>query len=71
MRLSDIMSAMALSSYAEVALVIFMIVFMAVALRLLSKRHEAQWNAARYMPLDDLHPIAPQTRGGDHKGNDR
>jgi len=51
MSLSDAMSAANLASYAEVALVIFMVVFVGVALELLlsGKRHER----ARELPLAD------------------
>lgn len=50
MKLSDIMSAAGLSIYAEVALMIFFGVFLAVALDVFSsaRRHEA----ARLLPLE-------------------
>lgn len=51
MKLSDIMSAAGLSIYAEVALLIFLGVFLAVALDVFrsSRRHEA----ASLLPLED------------------
>ena len=52
MRLSDIMSAMQLSSYAELALAIFMLAFLAIALHLLLARDGATWERARFLPLD-------------------
>ena len=54
MKLSDIMSAAGLSIYAEVALLIFLGVFLAVALDVFSsaRRHEA----VRLLPLEDDSP---------------
>lgn len=50
MRLSDVMSAMHLTSYAEVALVIFLSVFAVIAIDLFrNKRIES----ARFLPFDD------------------
>jgi cbb3-type cytochrome oxidase subunit 3 len=51
MKLTDIMSAAGLSFYAEVALLIFLGVFVGIALDVFrsSRRHEA----ARFLPLDD------------------
>lgn len=55
MRLSDIMGHMGLAFYAEVGLVIFFAVFVAVALRLIFARRElaATYDRARFMPLED------------------
>jgi hypothetical protein len=52
MRLSDIMSAMRLSSYAELALAIFMLAFLAIAVHLLRARDGATWERARFLPLE-------------------
>jgi hypothetical protein len=52
MRLSDIMSAMHLSSYAEVALVLFMIAFAAIAVQVLRARESCTWERARHLPLE-------------------
>jgi hypothetical protein len=54
MKLSDVMSAMGLSAYAEVALLLFIGAFIGVSLELLlsGKRREA----LRYLPLDDGEP---------------
>jgi hypothetical protein len=52
MRLSDIMSAMHLSSYAELALAIFMLAFLAIAVHLLRARDAATWERARFLPLE-------------------
>lgn len=53
MKLSDIMSAMQLSSYAEVALVIFFAAFLAVVGHVLNRRNNATFERARRIPLDD------------------
>ena len=54
MKLNDVIAAAGLSSYAEVALVIFFGVFLGVAIDLMTgaKRHEA----VRLLPLDDERP---------------
>jgi len=51
-RLSDIMSAMQLGSYAEVALVLFMAAFAAIGVNLLLRRNAAAWERARHLPLE-------------------
>ena len=51
MRLSDIMSAMQLSSYAEWALAIFLVVFGAVVVRVVCMSKDVQEHAAR-LPLE-------------------
>jgi hypothetical protein len=65
MKLSDVMSqAAGLSAYAEVALVIFLGVFLGVAFDLLraGRRHEAM----RLLPLSEPKPArkAPRSGGG-------
>ena len=63
MRLSDIMSAMRLASYAEVALVLFMAAFLAIGVHVFSRRNAAAWERARHLPLDpELGPPASPTR---------
>lgn len=53
MKLSDIMGYANLSIYAEVAMVIFVLVFVAVAIRLwMPSRQQALRDAAR-LPLED------------------
>lgn len=53
MKLSEIMSNMGLTSYAEVGLLIFLGVFVAVVFRVYSKKYQPEYEAARFMPLDD------------------
>ncbi|HWA74013.1 MAG TPA: hypothetical protein VG937_16840 [Polyangiaceae bacterium] len=63
MKLSDIMSAAGLSIYAEVALLIFLGVFLAIALDVFSsvRRHEA----ARLLPLEDDAPVRKNGLGSE------
>ena len=61
MRLSDIMSAAGLSSWAEIGLVISFLTFTGVALWVLLRR-SASWDRARYLPLDDDAPEPGETR---------
>lgn len=60
MRLSEIMSHAGLAGYAVVALVIFVIVFVAVAIRVLSPSRKRKYDEAARMPLDDEHPVNPR-----------
>jgi len=64
MRLSDIMSASNLSGYAEVGLLIFMAVFVVIAVRLFlpGKSHELE--AMSRMPLEET-PLEPRTLDSD------
>ena len=56
MKLSDIMSAANLSSYAEVALVIFCAVFVAIVVRTWLPSRRAELEAAARIPLEDDAP---------------
>ena len=60
MRLSEIMSHAGLAFYAEVALVIFFVVFVAIVLRVFSRSRRAKYDAAARMPLDDEKPVTPR-----------
>jgi cbb3-type cytochrome oxidase subunit 3 len=53
MRLSDIMSALRLSAYAEVALVLFLLAFVAITLHVFRRKNAEEWELARHLPLDD------------------
>ena len=53
MKLSDIMSGYGLQTYAEVAMVIFMVVFAGVAVRLLMRGRREAWEQASRLPLED------------------
>lgn len=52
MRLSDIMSAAGLSIYAEAGLVVFLVAFVAIAIRAFKNSAESAPELAR-LPLDD------------------
>jgi hypothetical protein len=52
MRLSEIMSAAGLESWAELGLVISFLSFTAIAAYVLIRRR-ATWDRARYLPLDN------------------
>ena len=56
MSLRDIVSNAGLTAYAEIALVIFFLVFVGIVLYVVLKRKSA-WEHARHLPLDDGDPI--------------
>jgi cbb3-type cytochrome oxidase subunit 3 len=64
MRLSDIMAHAGLSGYAEIALVLFLVAFLAIVVRIFWPGRGKEMDAASRMPLDDEHPQTPRT--GDH-----
>ena len=49
--IADVVSASGLAFYAEVALAIFFLVFVAIGLRLLG--HSQQWDHAAHLPLEE------------------
>jgi cbb3-type cytochrome oxidase subunit 3 len=53
MKLSDIMGNAGLSGFAEVALVIFVVVFAAVVVRTFLPSRHREMERARHLPLDD------------------
>jgi hypothetical protein len=65
MKLSDIMSSMQLSAYAEVALLLFLGAFGAIAISLLWSRKHEDWARYRHLPLegidDTLPSVTPKT----------
>ena len=63
MKLSDAMSAMQLAIWAEVALVIFFVVFLAIAVRVLCFDRQ-EWTRARSLPLE---PDEPATSGEEER----
>jgi cbb3-type cytochrome oxidase subunit 3 len=52
MKLSDVMSAMDLAVYAEAGLVLFLLVFVSVAVHVM-RRGGTDWDALRHLPLAD------------------
>ncbi len=60
MKLSDIMSAANLSAYAEVAMILFLIAFVAIVIAIFAPGRQQTYDAASRMPLDDEHPQTPR-----------
>ena len=60
MRLSDIMGAANLSVYAEIAMILFIVAFIAIVIRIFSPGRQQTYDAASRMPLDDEHPQTPR-----------
>jgi hypothetical protein len=56
MKLSDVMSQMGLASYAEVGLVIFFLVFVALSIDALRGDPKGSHRLAERLPLDDAEP---------------
>ena len=65
MRLSDIMGHAGLSTYAQVALVIFMLAFLLIAIGVFAPSRKREFDEASRMPLDDVHPQSPRQSRGD------
>lgn len=61
MRLSDIMSQMGLSSWTEVALLVFLAVFVAQAVWLMLPRNRALFEEAGRLPFEDGTHDSPRT----------
>ena len=55
--IADVVGASGLAFYAEVALTIFFVVFVAIGVRLLG--HSRQWEHAARLPLEDESPRRP------------
>lgn len=66
MKLSDIMGYADLSVYAEIALVIFLLVFVALSVRLFLPGQDAELRDAARLPLDDDPSPAATPRGSSH-----
>ena len=60
MKLSDVMSAMKLAHYPEMALVLFLGAFVVIALSVMSKRHKDFWERGRYMALSADDAVSDQ-----------
>jgi len=60
MRLSDIVSGAGLSLYAEVALILFLVVFAAVMWRLWRPSRRADLEAQRLLPFEPDRPAPPR-----------
>ena len=51
--LTDVVSHSGLAIYAEIALVLFSLVFTTILARVLSPKHRDEFEAARRLPLED------------------
>jgi cbb3-type cytochrome oxidase subunit 3 len=60
MRLSDVVSHAGLAGYAEIALVIFFVVFVAVSIAVLRPSRRRELERAARMPLDDAEPASTE-----------
>ncbi len=60
MSLADVMGHAGLAIYAEVALVLFLVVFVAVVARTFSPRRRAEMERAAQLPLEDDGPVTPE-----------
>lgn len=59
MKLSDIMAAAGLSLYAQIALVLFLIVFVAIAIRTFLPSRSRELDEASRLPLEDGPVLRP------------
>jgi cbb3-type cytochrome oxidase subunit 3 len=60
MKLSDVVAHAGLALYAELALVLFLIVFAAVLIRLYRPGQSAELEAQRMLPLEPETPASPR-----------
>ncbi|MCL4865809.1 MAG: CcoQ/FixQ family Cbb3-type cytochrome c oxidase assembly chaperone [Gemmatimonadales bacterium] len=65
MKLSDIMAAAGLAGWAQAALILFLVAFVAILIRVFAPSRRREFEAAGRMPLDDDHPVTPRARTGD------
>jgi cbb3-type cytochrome oxidase subunit 3 len=63
--IADVVSASGLAIYAEVALAIFFIVFVAIGLRLFAPKR--QWDHAARLPLEDDFSPRPSPTADSHE----
>lgn len=68
MSLTDVMSNLKLSIFAEAPLVIFMVLFIAVCVRVFWLSSKAEMDNAARIPLADSEPI--ETRNSDSRRDD-
>jgi len=64
MKLSDIMSAAGLTSWAEIGLIISFLTFAAIVAYVFIVRSRASYEDARNLPLDDNDDTRPDADGG-------
>jgi cbb3-type cytochrome oxidase subunit 3 len=64
MKLSDVMSAAGLSSWAEIGLVISFVSFLAIVVWVFAHKRSS-WERARSLPLEDDAPVEQHTGSGE------
>ena len=66
MRLSELMSQMNLATYPQVALILFLAIFVVVTVRTFSKHRRATYEELAHMPLRSDEPAAsPEHEGAE------
>lgn len=66
MRLSDIMSAAGLAFYPQVALLIFLVVFVLACIRILRPSRAVRYSQFATLPLEDAPTTLPSQRQRSH-----
>lgn len=61
MNLTDIVSGSGLSRYAEIALVLFLLVFLGIVVRTMAPSRRRELDRASRMPLSDDEPDSPSS----------
>lgn len=64
MRLSDIMAAAGLAGWAQAALVLFLVAFVALLVAVFAPSRRREFERASRMPLDEDPPFPPSDRTG-------
>jgi cbb3-type cytochrome oxidase subunit 3 len=64
MRLSDIMAAAGLGSWAQAALILFLVAFVLLLVAALAPRRRAEFERASRLPLGDDRPATPPESAG-------
>ncbi|MCA9664608.1 MAG: cbb3-type cytochrome c oxidase subunit 3 [Myxococcales bacterium] len=60
MKLSDAVGHAGLSTYTEIALVIFFVAFVGIVAYTFARRNRDKYDQASHMPLDDDTPVNPR-----------
>ncbi len=64
MRLSDLMAGAGLAGWAQVALVLFLVAFVALLVAAFAPSRRAEFERASRLPLDDDHSLTPREPAG-------
>jgi cbb3-type cytochrome oxidase subunit 3 len=63
MRLSDVVSGAGLAGYAEIALIIFLVAFVAIVLWIFSPRRRRSLEAKKHLPFEEDQPRTTHREG--------